>query len=287
MTDPPFHPPGINTESIVFATAFRIHPHGRSDRGGSGAGRGSTFIILGTAVTEPDPLSRGYNRENEVLADIAALERLDDDAFWRRASIRDYQQPGCPRLETLVYFVRSCARSGRADEAWRIVEILTRRVTPTITNRLARVYGISRDQVDDLYEDVIGDLYEEWVSDEPAHEFWEVRFSVCLERKVIDAIKRHRRIRENEITLAVVSEEGAAMDPLEQMPDLAALDPEMAATVRAALDSLPEPLRTAFFMAEFGGFTEEAIAEHLGVTSRTIRNYLVRVRKLLEPWREE
>lgn len=242
---------------------------------------------MGAAITEPYPLSRGYSRENAVLADIADLERLPEDAFWRRVSIRDYQQPGCPRLESLVYLARRRARSGRSEDAWRIVETLTRRVTPTILNKLAKVYGISRDQAEDLYEDVIADLYDEWLSEEPAHEFWEVRFGVCLERRVIDAIKRHRRIRENEVALTATTEEGATLDPLEQMPDLAALDPQTAATARAALDSLPEPLRTAFFMAEFAGFTEDAVSAHLGVTSRTIRNYLARARKLLAPWRDE
>ena len=256
----------------------------QSDGAGAGPGRGP---VLHTAVTEPWPLSRGYSRENAVLADIAEIERLPEDLFWRRVGIRDYQQPGCPRLETLVYLARSRQRSGRRDDAWRIVEVLTRRVTPTIQSRLARVYGISRDQADDLYEDVVGDLYEEWLSDAPAQEFWEVRFGVCLDRQVIDAIKRHRRIRDNEIALTATTEEGATLDPLEQLPDLAALDPETAATVRDALDSLPEPLRTAFFMAEFAGFTEEAVASHLGVTSRTVRNYLARSRKLLAPWKEE
>ena len=168
----------------------------------------------------------------------------------------------------------------------RIIEMMTRRVTPIIQSRLSRVYGLSRDHAEDVYEDVITGLYEEWMSGEPTREFWEVRFGVCLDRKVIDAIKRQRRIRENEVALTVTPEEGAAFDVLEQMPDLAALDPETAATVRAALDSLPEPLRTAFYMVEIGRFTEDETAAHLAVTSRTIRNYLARARNNLKAWRE-
>jgi RNA polymerase sigma factor (sigma-70 family) len=242
--------------------------------------------VLGAVTAEPYPLSRGYTRESAVLVDIADLERLPAESFWQRAAMRDYQQAGCPRLETLVYLVRSRARAGRTEDAWRIIDVLTRRVTPTIQNRFARVYGISRDQAEDLYEEVIAELYEAWLSEAPSDEFWEVRFGVCLDRKVIDAIKRYRRIRENEIALATVSDDGSPMDPLEQMPDPAALDPETAAAVNAALDSLPEPLRTAFYMTEIAGFTEEATASHLGVTSRTIRNYLARARKHLAPWRE-
>jgi RNA polymerase sigma factor (sigma-70 family) len=240
---------------------------------------------LGAVVAEPYPLSRGYQREAAVLAEIADLESASPDTFWRRVGILDYRQPGCPKLETLVYFVRSRERSGAVDDSWRIVEILTRRVTSIIQSRLARVYGISRDQAEDLYEDVVSELYEEWLSGEPAREFWEVRFGVCLDRKVIDAIKRLRRVRDNEVALAVVSEDGETHDVIEQMADLSSLDPEEAATIRAALDSLPEPLRTAFYMAEIARFTEEEVAGELAVTSRTVRNYLAKARKHFAAWR--
>lgn len=277
------YPASHGVSRTFFTPAFRILLDGKSEGAETKPGKGAN---LGAVTAEPYPLSRGYTRETTVLADIADLEQLSPDAFWRRAAMRDYQQAGCPKLETLVYLVRSRTRSGRVEDAWRIIDVLTRRVTPTIQNRLARIYGISRDQVEELYEEVIAELYAAWLSDAPSDEFWEVRFGVCLDRKVIDAIKRHRRIREHEIALATVSDDGSPMDPLEQMADLASLDPETSATVKAALDSLPEPLRTAFYMTEVAGFTEEATARHLGVTSRTIRNYLARARKHLAPWRE-
>ncbi len=240
---------------------------------------------MGTAAIEPYPLSRGYTREKGVLADIAELDRLPPSAFWRRIANCDFHQPDCPGLETLVYLVRSMCRSGRREDAWQIAEILIQRISRGVMQSLARIYGISRDQVEELKNDLLGELYEDWLSLEPADEFWEVRFGICLNRKLIDAKKRHQRIQEHEVVLTGASDAESSLDPLEQMPDLSATDPESASLVRAALDSLPEPLRSAFFLAEHEGWTEESIAVHLGVTSRTVRNYLARARKHLEPWR--
>jgi hypothetical protein len=206
-------------------------------------------------------LGRGYKRDPAVVSEVVELRRLPPAQLWERVQITDYTQPGCLRLETLVYVAREWAMSGHADDAWRIIDVLTRRVTPTIQNRLARIYGISLEKVEDVYEEVVAGLYEAWLSDAASDEFWEVRFGACLDRKLTRVILKHR---------------------LEQMPAMASLDPESAAAVNAALDSLPEPLRTAFYMTEVAGFTEEVTGRHLAVSQSTVRNYLTRARALLE-----
>jgi RNA polymerase sigma factor (sigma-70 family) len=242
--------------------------------------------LLKTAPAEIHTPVRGYSREKTVVADIEALSVLDASSFWKRAGEMDYQKPECPRLEALVYFVRLKCREGRREEAWRIVGLIRDRITPAILKKLARVYGLTRDDVDDLYQDVVATLYTDLLSPEPEHEFWEVRFMVCLERKVIDTVKRNRRIDDNEVAMSSTSGESEAFDLLDHVPDQSALDPETMAIARAALDSIPEPARTAFFLVEHSKWTEDEAGAHFGVSARTVRNYLARARAHLERWLE-
>lgn len=232
-------------------------------------------------------LSRNYVREPQVVADIVALRAQPPSEFWRRAAITDFREADCPRLESLVYCLREFQRRGESTEAWRIIEVLERRIAGTITRYLARLY-LSADQREEITDDLVTTLYAEWLSDAPAHEFWEVRFQVCLKRKMIDVATRHRRIATAEVSLSRPESEAEGLsDPLEQMPDPTARDPQTAAIVLAALDSLPEPLRSAFYLYHAEQWTEESIARHLGVTSRSVRNYLRRAEQRLAEWHEQ
>jgi len=223
-----------------------------------------------------------------VIADIAVLRAQPPTEFWRRAAITDFRDRDCPRLESLVYLLREFHRRGERDAAWRIIEILERRIAGTVTRYLARIYGLSVDQREEIIDDLVCTLYAEWLSAEPAHEFWEVRFQICLKRKMIDVVERHRRVMENEVSLSKPEDgEEETPDPLEQMPDYAAMDPQTAAIVMAALDSLEEPQRTAFYLYYAQQWSEESIARYLEVTDRSVRNYLRRAEASLAKWREK
>jgi RNA polymerase sigma factor (sigma-70 family) len=238
-----------------------------------------------TDGTDLRPLSRGYARETAVIADIRELAALPPREFWRRSAITDYEAPGCPRLESLVYWVRAFVQRGDLDSAWRMMDALKRRIDRAVTQYMGRVYGLSRDQREEMADTLVTAFYEEWLSDAPAHEFWEIRFQVCLKRRLMDAVDRHRRTAQREVVLTPPDEEENPSDPLEQRPDLSVMDSETAAIVRAALDSLPEPLRAVFYLYHHDEWTEEDIAGYLGVTSRTVRNYLTRAREMLQVWR--
>jgi DNA-directed RNA polymerase specialized sigma24 family protein len=132
-------------------------------------------------------------------------------------------------------------------------------------------------------------LYAEWLSDDPRHEFWEVRFNLCLKRKIIDELKPLRRIFENEYSPGQQQDDnGSIYDPTEHLPDDSALSPELLAVARMMLVQIPEPWRTAFYLKHCEEWVEESndpqqpsIARHLGVTGRSVRNYLRHAEKFL------
>lgn len=234
------------------------------------------------------PLSRGYSREPAVQEEIRFLQKQPHSLRRRWLEIVDPSDPRYPHPESLVFWVREYLGRGEQTFAWRIADTLIRRVEPTVSRYLSKIYGLTRDQRVEISEDLALTLYTEWMSLEPAHEFWEVRFGICLKRKVIDAITRHRRIAQHEVMLAPQEEDANSPteDPLSRFADEKTLSPEVTVMMKMALDSLPEPLRTGFYLYHHEGWTEESIAEHLAVTSRTVRNYLRRAERHLAQWRE-
>lgn len=237
-------------------------------------------------VTELRPLARGYTREQAVAAEIAALRRQPAEAFWRRVTSRD---GAAAPPECLIYLAREFRMRGDERAAWRVIEALEKRVAATVMRALVRLPFMSRDQREELLDSLVCALYEAWLSEDPAHAFWEVRFNLCLKRAIIDAVKRFRRAAENEVSPGQwTDEEDSPGDPMERVVDSGALDPQTWAVARMSLAALPEPLRTAFYLRHFEDWPEESgdpnqpsIARYLNVTGRSVRNYLRRAEALL------
>jgi RNA polymerase sigma factor (sigma-70 family) len=242
---------------------------------------------LGTLASEMRPLTRHYEREPSVIIQVAEMRALPSSEFWRRVQITDFQAKNCPRQESLVYFLREFMRTGDEDGSWRMVEALAARVAREVTRRLSAWKSLSRYQRDEVEEAIRTALFTEWRSLAPEHEFWEVRFGTCLRRKIYDEIDKISKVRSNETLLEPLwDDDGNSSDAWETIRDKMAESPETQALVTDALLRLPPGVRTAFVLYNYEDWTEESIAEHLKVTSRTIRNYLRRAGELLSRWRE-
>jgi len=223
-----------------------------------------------------------YRRESAVQA---VLERWDQSGVRPNAAMREWEDPSTP-LEALVAVARGLTKSGLEAEAWTVVDILIRRVAPRTYRHLA-VWGMAggRDQ-EDVTRDIVHMMIECVLSTSPQNEFWECRFWTCFDRRVRSLLRdfSHRRVGDT-------SWDNAA----EQLPDVrqAAVDWTDNIAARALLDRLPEPMRTAFYLKHYAGYKEESavpeptIASTLGVSGRSVRNYLRKAEQLLAEWREE
>ncbi len=229
------------------------------------------------------PLTRDYTREPQVVAQILTMQGLEDSEFWRRVSLENHLDPDCPFPESLVCWIREFMDRGDSRRAWDVVTALERRVARIVDRGLTRVYDLRQDQIEDLTLDLITNLYHEWLSLEPPHEFWEIRFIFCLKRKLISHVRRFIRDRDIEVDLAGGIQSAAdAEDPLSRLSDQRSIDTENAAIANVALDQLGYPLNRAFFLYHYGELTQEQIAKVLGVTERTVRNWLRKAEDLLE-----
>jgi len=223
-----------------------------------------------------------YRREAAVQA---VLERWDLSGARSNAPMREWDDASTP-LEALVAAARALAKAGFDAEAWGVVEILIRRVAPRTYRHLA-VWGIAggRDQ-EDVTRDIVHMTIECVLSTSPQSEFWECRFWTCFDRRVRSLLRdfSHRRLGDTPWD-----------DAAEQLPDVGAgaVDWTDNIAARALLDRLPEPIRTAFYLKHYAGYKEESaapeptIATMLGVSGRSVRNYLRKAEQLLSEWRGE
>jgi RNA polymerase sigma factor (sigma-70 family) len=200
-------------------------------------------------------------------------------------TLRDFNEPDTPCPESMVYFIRLFKSRSQSETAWRIVEYLTIRIGRTILKKLRASVHCSEDQREELYDALIIQLYTEWMSLEAMHEFWEVRFWVCLNRKLMDVIKDYIR-QSQKIAPLSPPNDGKGKNPVDEIPDPRP-DPPSKAEIRLALASLAEPYKTTIYLYVFEQWTEEEIAHYFKKTSRTVRNYLTRaIACLKELYRE-
>jgi RNA polymerase sigma factor (sigma-70 family) len=216
-----------------------------------------------------------YSRRPEVQAEVDRLGSAASGDFRHWATAAGADAATAARPETLVYAFREAKRAGAGDLVERLA-VLLYQIVRARTEPYARRFGLN---ADDLTHEVFERGLREWL--DVKEEFWEVNFAHMLQVTKYEAARAIRPVERitAEISLARSEEEEQelalpANDPaLENLP--ARVD------LSIAVRELPEPERTAIFLKFWEGWPESSkdpermsIAKHLGVTDRTVRNYL-------------
>jgi hypothetical protein len=140
-----------------------------------------------------------YTREGSVIAQVTRLCGMTDVA--RRKALTatyDGKDPLRPKEETLVYFVREYDRLGDKNAAWELLETLVGRIPGHVGRELAK-WRLPESEQNECMESLVVELYEAILSHEPGHEFWEVRFWVCLDRRIHAHAEKLQRVRDREV----------------------------------------------------------------------------------------
>jgi DNA-directed RNA polymerase specialized sigma24 family protein len=231
-------------------------------------------------------------RELSALPDRSRKERLLTAAAWgdsRRA-----------REETLVYFLREYAAREENETAWNIAEALSRRIALHI-QRAMRRWRLTPEDEKDCVQDLYAALWEALFSRETTGEFWEVRFWVCLDRRLWNLIEKRQATADAEIRpgdeTPLAASEGETESNLERLlarVSDAEAGPETLALRKDALKSLHENEVRAVYLVYIAGLPEESedperpsAAKTLGVTGRSVRNYLKRAKEKLAAWERD
>ena len=197
------------------------------------------------------------------------------------------------REETLAYALRECAARGDDETAWGIAELITERVSGHITRQLAK-WRLPQEDADDVTRDLFALLFEALFSREASAEFWEVRFWVCLDRRLWNLVEKRQASLDAQLSEGSEPQESESGESsLLRVAD-GGPSPEALAEYGEALTVLAEHERLAVYLKYIEGLPEESddpnrqsVAKILGVTGRTVRNYLRRAEQKLREWNEK
>ena len=244
-----------------------------------------------------------YTREKDVEKQIADLCGLSPRVRLRRleeagSDALTWQDARRLREETLVYFLREMRRRGDEQAAGKIGEILVDRVSAHV-NRKIGAWRLSPSEADECVRDLFAQMFGYLTNTSPDAEFWEVRFWLCLDRRLYNLLELRQAVRDHEIRpgdqAASEGEDdgdtgGTIARFLAQMADDGA-SPEAAAEGRELLAHFTENERNALFFVYMQGLPEESddpdklsAAKLLGVTGRSVRNYLSRAKEKIARW---
>lgn len=245
------------------------------------------------AGEEPE---RDYKREPRVEKQLAKLASMSAAQRKVVLGLKDPSLAGESLYEeTLVVSARELVRAEKLDEAWNIVEALSRRAAAKIASTI-RLWRLRGDDADEFASEALTSMYDSVLSVRPADQFWEIRFWICLDRKLITMMKKRRRQLDAQSGLSATDE---ANEPQLWAHETAASaiswggDPVKKVVIDEALAILPDKQRTAFLLHYFAGMPEEStdpgvasVARSMNVTGRSVRNYLKRAEELLKSWRD-
>jgi DNA-directed RNA polymerase specialized sigma24 family protein len=197
------------------------------------------------------------------------------------------------REETLVYFVREFSRYGDTETSWYLIETLIERVAAHIQRKLSR-WRLTPEDADDCVRDLYATLCEALLDTSPTAEFWEVRFWVCLDRRLYNIIEKRQLTADAELSPGdqeiTEDEEKDADRLIAQLVDTGAKPDELAEWSEAR-SLLSENEWMALYLVYLIGLPEESedsgkqtASKVMGVTGRSIRNYLKRAKQKLIAW---
>lgn len=235
-----------------------------------------------------------YQRERRTEEEIQQLCGVRSRA--RRERLLARQPAGDParlREETLAYALRECVAQGDDETAWGIAELITERVSGHIARQLAK-WRLPQEDADDITRDLFALLFEALFSREASAEFWEVRFWVCLDRRLWNLVEKRQASLDAQLSEGSEPQESESGESsLLRVAD-GGPSPEALAEYGEALTVLAEHERLAVYLKYIEGLPEESddpnrqsVAKILGVTGRTVRNYLRRAEQKLREWNEK
>lgn len=240
---------------------------------------------------DSEPGKPPQGRLPEVTSQIDALESLSRDE--RLARLKQVAREKGVRAETLLYFVCTGHDTGDTDIYWAAFEALVKAATPMISGRMRRLYGISDDDLLDHQQLIFESLLKSVERKDPGLEYGLRRFSSYLVLRSIDAMRsrHHPWARNLELALQKVDQhydsEGKLIEPDGDPPDVE-FEHEARALAREELDALqrrlahlPKKAVEAFLLSRVLQRTQPQIAQQLGVSDRTVREWIGKVAKAL------
>jgi RNA polymerase sigma factor (sigma-70 family) len=239
------------------------------------------------AVSSLHPLQgEGRTREPAVERQILRLQKSTPVELRRCLQITERESPDFVQEEALVYLLRERVRQGDNHGAGDIAELLVERSASFVYRQVKVWKSLTESQRDDCTADVTSQMWLDLFNLRASCEFWEIRFWLCLRRRVLNSIQKYRVLNENEYQpQPLIGPDGQESDAVEKIPAPEYFSPELQILMQDALSSLPDKERQVYVLYYLHQWTQDEIAQSLHMTDRTVRNVLGRANKRLAEWR--
>lgn len=164
----------------------------------------------------------------------------------------------------------------------RAFDLLVRKYQHRIFSLIGR-YVQDSDDVQDVAQDAFIKAYRALPNfrGESAFYTWLYRIAINTAKNHLVARARRPPGRDLEVDEAEYHSTGSAMHDLES-PENILFGEELKAVVAAAIEALPEDLRTAVTLREFDGLSYEDIAEVMACPVGTVRSRIFRAREAID-----
>lgn len=228
----------------------------------------------------PDAAPPRYSWSPGVIAQVVALPEAGSAAFWAAVEHTDRFSGQLLHPETLVIIIRRLKAAGDQEGVRRTATALVQRWEWWVNDRAWKLFPGSPEDRDDFKNSLYAQLIEELLR--PAEVFWEANFIhalTCLASDVARPLRRARRVlTEADLRRDTDREGEPVLDMVDPAPGL-----DSAVMVQEALALLDGPERTAVYLYIVEGWPivdnrggGPSVSRHLGVTDRTVRNYISR-----------
>jgi DNA-directed RNA polymerase specialized sigma24 family protein len=257
-----------------------------------------------SALTRQTRAGQPVRRPRGVEAQIKELLPLPAGVIDQRIKVTDSQASDFVCEEALVYLIRSNRQRGDLRIVNTLTEALLRRIGRRTHNMLS---SLGRDRAAEAKSAVVEELFRRILDlTTDRGDFLQVRFWQAHKGIVIDVTRQQLREIQQVEEWPVEEEEGeddngddesnsagllqSADVPIEEFLG----EQEALEMAQQALNSVPEPYRTAYALIEIEGWPIEAqdpdtvtVSRHFGRTSRTIRNWHDKAQEFIKRWRRE
>ncbi len=246
----------------------------------------NTFENPDNEPLKPTPLESGKRRDPEVERQISYWMNCLPRAIVVGARVKE-NGTGYIRSESLVFLFRYLLSSKQEDAAWKLADILFERSLMTINSKFRRYPTLKEEDQKDVQQEVFLEIINALQGSGASADFWEIRYWKCLACRVSNVLAKTHQVAGKEETISLVGDEDDS-SPLEfnlLFADLSQMTPDERVLYADAFSRLSEQERLAFHLFHFQGYSQDEIAETLGVKSdRTVRNYLSRAQDKLKQW---
>lgn len=239
------------------------------------------------AATSP-ALNADYKRSPEIEKQIAECLALSEADFRVRLAINKFNSANFLKGETLVCLL-GLAHKGNLFQVGDIAERLTQ-----ICENLVRKFLRSKDSRENFIEEAIGEISGEMLIQilgraEKSYDFWEVNFYSSLERLTNNYLRKHGAKSRLTDTFSELSnhENENEFDFENRLEDFGTLTIEKKLEIKEILGKMTGENRQIFIFHLVSGWTQEQIAEILGITARTVRNRLKTIDEFLKAFRND